>query len=588
MRIPLRNLERFVKDVTDQCLSTRQERSNRGKMFESYATIGSDNPSTPAMFNKTAATIDDVESLLFSPVSLRFHIGDPDIPNIVNEAKGRAAAARIRQMYRQSDFDSLISQAVNSGLVKGVGLTKQLYKRGLTASLVRPEDFGVYRENHTKLDVDMEAFTHTMLITKHQFNRLVAGRGDEHELKAKAHRVMRPSNGMTDTNSAMNIVVGGLYPLQAAGATSNYRGVVDWMSKPRAQIDPAIEHEMLELHETWIWDDRRDDWATFQLIGEDILVLGRYQIINALAYDPKTRISSPDLQGVHPFSTFCPNPVADYFWGMSEVAKLMLLQEAINSRLTGINQMLRKQEDPPTKFVGSTGVNQVAMSRYNKPGGYWVDSNPNAKIDRDNVTIPQDLWGSLHEYERMFDELMGLPPIAKGQGESGVRSAQHAETLVRMFSPRFKDRALLIERDVERCGALSLDIARATIDRKMLAWAPAKAAELETDATAADLALLQPPAPGLVPIYFTFGDLPDDVTLTVDSHSSSPAFSAEAKGLAFDLLKVGAMSPADLVEHVDAPNPDELYAGIARRQAAQAAAAEEERKIKLMTHAGKK
>ena len=369
------------------------------------------------------------------------------------------------------------------------------------------------------------------------------------------------------------------------------RGVVDWMSQPRAALDPRVLAEMIELQEVWVWDDKRNDWATFQLLGDDILLLGRYQIVNALAYDPQTRVSSPELQGSHPFTPFCANPVVDYFWGLSEVAKLILLQEAINARITGINKMLRKQEDPSTKFVGSTGVNQMALSRFNKPGGYYTDSNPNAKIERDQIAIPQDLWGSLHEYERMFDEMMGLPPIAKGQGEQGVRSGAHADTLVRMFSPRFKDRALLIERDVEKFGALTLDLARAHEDKKLWAWVPKAAAGVEYTMSDDELAFLKPPAPGFVPVLFTFADLPSDVSLTVDSHSSSPAFSQDAKALAFDLLKVGAMSTADLVEHVDAPDPDELYAGIARREAAKAEQAKAQMELQREIHhkpAGKK
>ena len=591
MRIPLRNTAQFVREVANQCNSTRQERVNRGRMFEAYATTGSSDEANPAAFNKIFSSLDDLESLLFSPVSLKFHIADADIPNIVNEAKGRAAAARIRQLCRQADADSLLSQAVGASLRKGLGLTKQLHKGKLSAHLVQPENFGVMRENHNALDQDMEAFCHTMLITKYQADRLVQGRPDEAEARAKMHRAMKPSTGSLsdaqNSGSALGIITGGYYPLQAAGSGSERTGkgdVIGWMSTPKAQIDPAVLAEMIELQEVWVWDDKRNDWATFQLLGEDILLLGRYQIVNSLAYDPQTKVSSPELQGCHPFTPFCVNPIDGYFWGLSEVARLILLQEAINARITGINRLLRKQEDPATKFVGSTGVNQNALSRFNKPGGYYSDSNPNAKIERDTVTIPADAWAAVHEFERMFDELMGLPPIAKGQGEQGVRSGAHADTLVRMFSPRFKDRALLVERDVEKFGALTLDLARAHEDRKLWCWVPEKAAGNECTTSKEELEFLKPPAPGFVPVLFTFADLPDDVTLTVDSHSSSPAFSQDAKALAFDLLKVGGMDAATLVDHVDISGADELQAGIARREAAKAEAAKAQMELQREIH----
>ena len=591
MLIPSRDIEGFARNIADVCMSSRQARQNRGAFYESYATAGSADASAPAMFNKTYAALDDLESLLFSPVSLRFAISDSEIPNVVNEAKGRAAASRIRNICRQIDADSLISQAVGISLRKGIGIVKAgAVNREFKCELVQPENFGVLHENHTRLDPDMEAFTHRMLINPTQFRNLVKGRPDERDLLDRAKAYMRSTTGgMKEASaSAMNIVTGGLYPFQAAGSSNPNpsRGLVDWMAQPRPNIDPAVEASMLEMDEVWVWDSKRGDWATFQIIGDDILIAGKYMSINAFAYNPGTQQTEPCLKGNHPFNTFCANPVPGYFWGGSEVSRLILLQEAINSRITGINRLLRKSEDPPTKFVGSTGVNQTALSRFNRPGGYWTDQNPNAKIERDNVQIPEALWHSLHEYERMFDEMMGLPPIAKGQGEAGVRSAQHAETLVRMFSPRFKDRALLVERDVEKFGACLLDLARAHLDQNLIAWVPKEQAGLEDSSVQGEDQFIIPPAKGTVPVTFTFADLPEDVTLMIDSHSSSPAFAMDAKELAFNLVKIGAMTPSQLVDHVDAPDPDELRASIMRRDVAKAEAAAQEQALKAQAHSG--
>jgi len=317
-----------------------------------------------------------------------------------------------------------------------------------------------------------------------------------------------------------------------------------------------------------------------------MLISGKYQIANAFALNADTGKEVAELAGHHPFHEFCANPIDGYFWGRSEIVNVALLQEAINARLNGINRMLRKQEDPPTKFIGSTGVNQNALARFNKPGGYWTDSNPNAKVERDSPTIPADLWHSLQEYERMFDEMGGLPPIAKGHGEAGVRSQGHAETLVRMFSPRFKDRALLVERSVEGLGGGMLDIARVHVGKKLLAWVPKEAAGAE--APTLEDPLLVPPVPGYVPVYYSFADLDDDARLTVDSHSSSPAFSAEAKALIFELFKIGAVSKEAVIDHTDAPDPEDLIAGIQRRDYAAAVNAKEQMQLKLVAGKGGK
>src|SRR5208283_3504534 len=317
-------------------------------------------------------------------------------------------------------------------------------------------------------------------------------------------------------------------------------------------LDPSVEHDMMLLDELWVWDNKRDDWACFQIVGDDMLIMGRYNIYNPLSYDPINNIHNDELQGSHPFSTYTVNPLADYFWGWSEIAKLMLLQEAINSRIVGINRMLRQQEDPATKLTGVSGVNQTALSRFRKPGGYYSDSNPNAKIENNAVAVPPDTWNAIHEYERMF-------------------------------SPRFKDRALLIERDVARQGALILDMGKVYDKRKLVAWAPEAMVGVEKDEDVLKFAVT--PAKGLVPVVFTLGDLPDNVTMAVDAHSSSPAFSMDAKELAFALHRIGAMSPSDVVEHVDTPDPDELLAGIMRREVAQAEAMEADRAAGAQKHA---
>jgi hypothetical protein len=589
VRIPRNgNLTQFVRDTVSQCMSSRQTRMNRGVFYQNFVDTGSADPATPAMYNKLWVSLDDLESLLFSPVSLRFHIGDPDYPSVVNEAKGRAAAAHIRNLYRRCDADSMLSQAVNLGLIRGKGILKQSFAgRKMTPWLVQPEDFGVLRENYDRLDESMGAFAHAMLITRDQFVALVKDHPDRDELLKKVKNYTRQQEGgLTDTRgTAMNVVVGGLYPLQAAGQGANpTRGIVDWMGRPQPQLDPQVEQSLIELSETWVWDDEREDWATFQIVGDDMLIRGKYTIQNAIAFDPSTQTSAPSLKGVHPYSTFCPNPIPTYFWGASEVQRLIFLQEAINARLVGTNKMLRLQEDPTTRFTGVTGVNQLALSRYKKPGGYFVDQNPNAKIDKDRVEIPQDMWGSLHEYERMFDELMGLPPLARGHGEKGVRSGAHADTLVRMFSPRFKDRALLIERDIEHSGALTLDLGRAHIRKKLVAWVPEAEAGLQSATTPDESLLLTPPAKGFVPIYFTLDDLPEDATLTVNEHSSSPAFSADAQNLVFNMLNRGLLSAVEAVDNLDVADPESVQAGITRREVARAEAQKEAEALQLATH----
>lgn len=572
MRVPTSKIEKFVAELTNECLISREARVGRYLAYKNIFLLGSENPDNAALYNKTFTYIDDLESLLYSPVSLRFHVGEYDTPTALETTKFRVASSKLHQQIRQSSMDTMISEAVTWSLVKGKSFVKSLWGgQGLSPHLVQPENMGVLQENRTKLDKDMEAFVHSTYITPYQFRRLIWNHPNKATLEKKAKRYMKPPKGDDpDDGSAMKqVIIGGLYPLQAAGGTpSANRGVVDWMAGPSPELSPQLMQQIMRLDELWVWNDEQDDWATFQQIGDDMLIMGEDFVTNAFAYDPSSKRKNENLIGHHPFSEFCPNRIDSYFWGRSEIVNVALLQEAINSRINGINSMLRLQENPPKKFRGVAGVNQNVLAKLNKPGGHWNDSNANADVANMAPEIPETLWASLHEYERMFDEMGGLPPIAKGRGESGVRSQGHAETLVRMFSPRFKDRALLVERDVEGIGGLVLDLCRAHIPEKMTAWVDQQSAGVEMSQDSNVFRL--PPVEGQVPVDFAFADLPDEVRVTVDSHSSSPAFSMEARSLAFDLLKIGAMDAEQVIEHVDAPNPEELVAGIERRKHEQA------------------
>lgn len=88
MIIPSGRRQQFVKNLIDQCNVSQVDRQNRNSMMMNYWLCGGEDATRAAMFNKTFAYLDDLKSLLYSPVSLRFHIADPDVPNMLENAKG--------------------------------------------------------------------------------------------------------------------------------------------------------------------------------------------------------------------------------------------------------------------------------------------------------------------------------------------------------------------------------------------------------------------------------------------------------------------------------------------------------------------
>jgi len=97
---------------------------------------------------------------------------------------------------------------------------------------------------------------------------------------------------------------------------------------------------------------------------------------------------------------------------------------------------------------------------------------------------------------------------------------------------------------------------------------------------------LEAPAPGMKQYPFKFYHIPDNTKVTVDSHSSSPIFAAEERGLVFDLVKIGAMTPEEAVERLHPSGEEEIIADIERRQIQQAELIKQH--PELLTHPGGK
>lgn len=71
-------------------------------------------------------------------------------------------------------------------------------------------------------------------------------------------------------------------------------------------------------------------------------------------------------------------------------------------------------------------------------------------------------------------------------------------------------------------------------------------------------------------IEFLLSQLPDDMKVVVDSHSSSPVYSEDNMKLAFGLAKAGAIDGADLIMLTHPQHEDILIQRAKAREAAQA------------------
>jgi hypothetical protein len=342
-----------------------------------------------------------------------------------------------------------------------------------------------------------------------------------------------------------------------------------------ATLDPRVQAQLVREDELWIKDDKREDWTTITMVGDTVIDGNdRHRNLFADPFDPDNPAKVlPDddynpLSGKHPFITFCPNRLDGYFWGMSEIELLALLQMSLNDRVNGINKLLRLQEDPPRAFMGST-MQQKAYSIGKKPGGMLTEPNPNAKIQSLAPELPPGLYESLHEIIDMFRAMGGFTPSMAGLGDQGVRSNSQVESLIAVGSPEIKDRALLVEEAVEEMGGLGLDILKAKDPTQYQAFLMPGQESIVANIAGQDDNITELPAKGMKPLPFLLKQLPDDLKVRVDSHSASPAFAHETQQLMFALAKIGAASPEEVVARVHPPNEEGLIADLERKQISQ-------------------
>jgi hypothetical protein len=370
-----------------------------------------------------------------------------------------------------------------------------------------------------------------------------------------------------------------MQPFQVSGQNAPaQKGNVDWLTAPRATLSPRVLSSLIPLDELWVKDDDDDDWVTIQVVADDVVIFGedRHRNLFADQFDPAdTRKKVPtdpenSLSGMHPFTELCANPVDDYFWGLSEVQAIALLQTQLNRSVDGINSLMRIQEDPPRMIKGAQSITQQIYSAGRKPGGYLTDSSPTVDIKSFGQELPETAFTWLHETERMFDTMAGTPPVLRGRGESGIRSGVHAQTATQNASPRFMDRALRLERQCSEAGKIAYLILQTKMTDELVAWVPGDNTNIETLAIPADAEALEPPAPGMKPVAFTLNQLPNYWRVSVDSHSGSPAFAHMAQLQAFDLAKAGAMGPADLIAAVHPAHEDRLIQEVEAKQMAEA------------------
>jgi len=517
-----------------------------GATWRSWYLLGSDT-GIPARYNRMFPHIQRLSSYLYSPVDVQFSVEvDKSQSEKWKQELSIASSSLSRDFHRRA-ADLAFGEALDWALVKGATFVKLNWgHNGVDPWVVQPEMMGVLREDIADLNAQ-EAFFHSTYLTPSMVRRMLYGKSNAEKImkRVKADAKKSADDPARD-DMFKQVIIGGVNPVATTTPANQAGGIVQWMSGGNIDISPHVVQSLIRLDELWVIDDDKQDYTTIQLLGDKVVLCGEDQHINLCG-----------IEGTHPFVRVCANPMYGNIWGRSEFANLWPIQDAINQRLQGIEDVWRLQEDAPKGLIGFQGITDEMKLSARKPGGWLVEPTPGAKIEDLAPKLPEGAFQELHDLFAMFDDIGGMTPTLTGHGEQGVRAQAHAETLVRTSSPQVRDRALLVERQLEDLGDLQL---------KMIQAHDATAFELPPEKKGGIAAMFG----GAQSKTFVLSQLPEDTHVSVDSHSGSPAFSEESARLAFALNQRGAISAADLIGLTSVQHKDRLMAAAQQREEAQA------------------
>ena len=521
MKIPKGMLDRdeFFRDIIYKCEVSLNSRKVDYASLRNWYLFGNGPDEAPALYNKIFPHLDQVTSFLYSAETTRFSINlGASIPD--NEHRKIPTLTKsLNNEWLNSNADQVFSTATTWALVYGTTYVKLIINNGIHPYMVEPGCVGVLREDITYTD-RQEALIQKYYITKSElYTRLYS--------HPNRDKIIQRMNSMPHERTE---IANGLERLIISQSNPTIYGNVNLDLAGGNRYKAEVSEDTVEMTELWIWDDESSDYRVVTKADPDIIIYERSG-------------EEMFMKGELPFIQICPNPLYDYYWGASEVQRLIYLQQLRNRRMTEILDLLSKQVSPPTALIGFTGILDEKNFALNRAGGLLSTDMPNAKVEKLAPTMPPDLFTEMREIDAMFEEASGVGNVLQGKGEAGVRSAGHASQLARLGSSRVKKRALIIEDSLEKLATLYL-----------------KCMQLYDDTHLKDTH----------GIPFIAEQFTKEFTVKVDGHSNSPIFTEDTRTLAFNLLKAGAIDKKSLLDLIEPPMKEELLERLKQMEAKQA------------------
>jgi hypothetical protein len=522
MRIPSNPVHReeFYLDLIQKCFVSREERKADYSALRSYYLFGAAPEESPALFNKIFPHIDQLTSFLYSAETTRFTINIGAEVNPQEHRKIPVLTNKLNDEWLNSNCDQVFSTALTWSLCFGTTYVKLIVNNGVHPYMVEPSSIGVLREDVVYTD-RQEAIAQTYYITKSELYARLYSHPKRDEIVKRVTSSYQPQQ-LDIPDGIDRIIMSQTNPTMTGTVNLDLSG----MNRYKARV----AEDTVEMTELWVWNDDTLDYQVVTIAEPDVIIYDR----------PGEQVF---LKGELPFVQLCPNPMYDYYWGQSEVQRLVFLQSLRNKRMTEILDLLSKQVNPPTALIGFTGILDEKNFALNRAGGVLATDMPNAKVEKMAPNMPGDLFEVIREVDQMFAEASGITSVLSGRGETGVRSQGHASQLARLGSSRAKKRALVIEDSLEKVATLFLKLIQAYDDTKL------KDSE------------------GL---SFIAEQFTNNYVVKVDAHSNSPIFTEDLRQLAFNMFKAGAIDKESLIDLLEPPMKQLLKEKLKRMEEKQA------------------
>lgn len=539
-----------VNDIVERCRVSVSARAMMCRSLKQWRYTGS-NDGTVAIYNRLNGHIEKLTSYLYSPSDLRYSIEYMFTePSKLQLEQQRVAAKYLTRRVEESGVPRRVGGGVDCSLTYGTALVKLLWgNKGLTGRIVFPWNFGVYREDIADLDAQ-EAMCETVYIGLPDLWRRISHMKGAQELYDRARKYAKRRAQTPEAETFFHQVLLAAQPPAINTTTPTMQqpgGLIQVTADPVGGIiSPEVLAETIALHEITVLNDKTGDYTTIQMADPDIII------------EPYLRCRNLFVEGEHPYVKIQPNEMEGYFWGRSELADLLMLQSYLAERVSDIKKLHSLQYDRILAMIGFSGMNDERYDQL-KHDGWLAEDSPAAKIQDLTPPLPPGAFTELKEILGAMDDVSGFNNILSGQGEQGVRAGNHAQMLMRTASPRLRDRTISVEESVAEVGGKALELLAAKDATQLVA-------EKEG---------------------FLLSQLPNDLRVTVDSHSASPIYEVDHMQQAMILERGGAIGPEGLLELISVPHKERLLEQLKERQAREAEMIREHPEL-LEKHQGKK